>query len=264
MAVTQLVIDLKGRTALVTGGSRGIGRSIAWALASSGANVLITSRKQADLDGVVADAEEARLPGAIAAYAANSGVPGQAEAAVAFALGHFGALDILVNNAAANPYFGNLVDLDPARAAKTVAVNQYGPLVWIANAWRAWMEQHGGTILNISSIGAFGTEPGIGYYNATKAAAEYLTRQLAYELAPRVRVNSVAPGIVKTYFSRALWEGREEQILRSVPMGRFGEPEDIANAALFLVSDAAAWITGQTLAVDGGSLVVPAADAGGD
>ncbi|TQC45217.1 SDR family oxidoreductase [Rhodococcus sp. WS4] len=253
-------INLEGRAAVVTGGSRGIGRGIAWRLAESGADVLVVARKEAELKALAAEADAAFLPGRVEVFAANAGDPDQAEAAVEFAMRTFGSLSILVNNAATNPFFGNLVDLDPQRAGKIVDVNQFGPLAWIGSAWRAWMAANGGVVVNISSIGAFGVERGIGYYNATKAAAIHMTRQLAWELAPRVRVNSIAPGIVKTHLSRALWEGREEQLLRGVPLGRFGQPEDIAEAALFLVSDAASWVTGQTLAVDGGALAGPAFD----
>jgi len=242
--------DFRGRAAVVTGGSRGIGRGIAWALAASGADVVISSRKQQDLDKVAAEA--AGLPGRIVPFAANAGDPEAAEAAIACAISTFGAVDILVNNAATNPFYGNLVDLDPARADKIVKVNQFGVVSWVASAWRAWMSQHGGVILNITSAGGFGVDRGIGYYNATKAAVIHLTRQLAAELSPAVRVNSIAPGVVRTDMSRALWEGRETELVGSIPLGRFGEPEDIAAAALFLLSDHASWITGQTLVVDGG------------
>lgn len=253
----SLVIDLRGRTAVVTGASRGIGRAIALRLAECGADVLLTSRKQEDLERVAREAEAASVPGRVAAFAANAGDPDQAAAAIDFAMDTFGSIDLLVNNAATNPFFGDLVDLDPARARKTVEVNQYGPLAWIGNAWRAWMSEHGGAVVNIASIGAYGVEPGIGFYNATKAANVYLVRQLAWELAPRVRVNGIAPGLVRTHLSRALWENREQQFLDHIPLQRFGEPEDVADATAFLLSDSASWITGQVLSVDGGSLAAP-------
>ena len=165
----------------------------------------------------------------------------------------FGSLDILVNNAATNPYFGPIIDIDQGRADKTVQVNQSGYLEWTQAAWRAGMAEHGGTVLNIASVGGLTVEGGIGWYNVTKAAVIHLTSQLAGELGPQVRVNAIAPGLVKTELARALWEPGEEPSPAPAPR-RLGEPEDIANAALFLCSDAASWITGHTLVVDGGAL----------
>ena len=150
---------------------------------------------------------------------------------------------------------GPIVDMDIPRANKTVQVNQLGVVLWTQHAWRAAMSERGGCVLNISSTGAMRVEPTIGYYNVTKAAVIRLTEQLANELAPGVRVNALAPGLVKTDFARALWEPNEEAIARSFPLRRLGQPQDVANAAVFLASDAASWITGQTLVVDGGFLV---------
>ena len=133
-------------------------------------------------------------------------------------------------------------------------VNQQAYLTWTQCAWRASMESGGGNIINMSSVGALAVEPGIGWYNVTKAAVAHLTRQLAGELGPAVRVNALAPGLVKTDFARALWERGEERIAARLPLRRLGEPDDIANAALFLASDAASWLTGQVLVVDGGAL----------
>ena len=252
-----LTADLTGRTAIVTGGSRGIGRAIALAFAGAGADVVVASRKQADLDQVVDDAKAAGLPGRVVAQVANAGEPDDAVRCVEAAMATFGAVDILVNNAATNPYFGELVDLDLARAEKTSRVNQFGLVQWTSLAWHTWMQQHGGVVLNVSSVGGITVDRGIGYYNATKAAVMHLTRQLAVELAPNVRVNCIAPGLVKTDMARALWEAKESEISARLPLRRLGVPDDIAGAALFLVSDNAAWITGQTLAVDGGALVAP-------
>jgi NAD(P)-dependent dehydrogenase (short-subunit alcohol dehydrogenase family) len=169
----------------------------------------------------------------------------------------FGGLDILVNNAATNPYFGRMIDIDESRVAKTVQVNQQAILVWTQLAWRAAMERSGGSVLNIASVGGMSVEPGIGWYNVTKAAVIHITRQLAYELGPQVRVNALAPGLVRTDFARALWEPAEEMVAKRLPLRRIGEPEDIAGAALFLSSDAAAWITGHVLVVDGGAMAMP-------
>jgi NAD(P)-dependent dehydrogenase (short-subunit alcohol dehydrogenase family) len=152
-----------------------------------------------------------------------------------------------------------MMELDKPRADKTIAVNQWGPLVWSQAAWHGFMEAHGGTILNIVSGGAFGVVPMVGWYGATKAALVHQTRQLANELAPKVRVNAISPGFIKTRMNRVTWEqtSDEELALRS-PLKRLGRPEDVANAAVFLVSDHAGWITGQTLTIDGGGSVGPA------
>ncbi|RNL62891.1 SDR family oxidoreductase [Nocardioides marmoriginsengisoli] len=249
--------DFKGRTAIVTGGSRGIGRAITWELASRGADVLVVSRKQATLDALTAEAAEAGLPGRLEGFAANVGDPDAAVAAAARAMDSFGSIDFLVNNAATNPYYGDLVDLDHARAAKIVQVNQFGLVAWVSAAWKAWMSDHDGSVVNVSSVGGYGVDRGIGYYNATKAAVIHLTRQLSVELAPHVRVNSVAPGVVRTEMSRALWEGREAELEAAIPLQRFGEPEDIADAVMFMLGSGSQWLTGQTLVVDGGAANAP-------
>ncbi len=243
-------IRLDGKTALVTGGSRGIGRAIATAFAASGAQVMISSRKADDLATAAA-----AMDGDVAWFAANAGDPDAAEACVAATVERFGAVDILVNNAATNPYMGPLMGLDTSRADKTVQVNQRAVLVWTQCAWRASMAERGGSVINIASIGGLQVDPGIAYYNVTKAAVIHLSLNLAGELAPKVRVNVIAPGLVKTDMARVLWEPNEAAIAKSMPLGRLGEPEDIANAAVFLASDASSWMTGATLVVDGGALV---------
>jgi NAD(P)-dependent dehydrogenase (short-subunit alcohol dehydrogenase family) len=174
---------------------------------------------------------------------------------VAAAVAEFGGIDVLVNNAGTNPYFGPMIELDAVRAAKTVEINQFAPVLWTQLAWQAGMSERGGTVVNIASIGGLLTEPGIGYYNATKAAVIHLTRQFAAELAPAVRVNAVAPGIVRTHLAKALWENYEPQLREHLPLGRIGEPEDIAKAVLFLAGEDSSWLTGQTLVVDGGAMI---------
>jgi NAD(P)-dependent dehydrogenase (short-subunit alcohol dehydrogenase family) len=195
------------------------------------------------------------MAGEVATFAAHAGDPEQAVACIDATVERFGAVDILVNNAATNPYFGPTIDIDVPRFDKTVEVNWRGPLVWTQCAWRASMQQRGGVVLNIASIGGLSVEPTIGIYNGTKAALIHLTRTLAAELAPGVRVNAIAPGLVKTDMARALWEPNEEAIARHMPLKRLGEPADIANVAVFLASDAASWITGTTTVIDGGALL---------
>ena len=252
-------IRLDGRVAVVTGGSKGIGKAIAAGLMGAGANVVISSRKA---DGLAAAVEEltANAPqgaGSVSWFAANAGDPAQAAACMAEVMARHGRVDILVNNAAVNPYFGPMLEIDVVRAEKTVAVNQLGYIVWTKLAWDAWMQANGGAVLNLSSVGGLSVEEGIGYYNVTKAAVLHMTRQLAAEMAPGVRVNAIAPGLVKTDFAKALWEVNETKLAARTPLQRLGEPVDIANAAVFLCSDAASWITGTHLVIDGGSLTGP-------
>jgi NAD(P)-dependent dehydrogenase (short-subunit alcohol dehydrogenase family) len=243
-------LRLDGKVALVTGGSKGIGRAIAACFAEAGARVMISSRRQHNLE------EAARVIGrGVQCFAANAGDPEAARACVDATVERLGGLDVLVNNAATNPYLGPLIGIDEARADKTTRVNQWAVLMWTQLAWRAAMAERGGVVINISSVGGLSVDPGIGYYNVTKAAIIHLTRHLAMELGPGVRVNAIAPGLVKTDMARALWEPAEEAIARRMPLRRLGLPEDVAGAALFLASDAARWITGHTLVVDGGALV---------
>lgn len=238
----------------MTGASRGIGRAIAAELAAAGASVMISSRKEDALREAAATMEPAG-DAEVDLFAANAGDPEAAAACVAATVGRFGGVDILVNNAATNPYMGRMVDIDLPRLDKTYDVNLRGAFVWVQEAWRQSMAERGGNVINISSIGGMSVEPAIGHYNVTKAALIHLTRSLAKELAPGVRVNAICPGLVKTDMARALWESDEAAVSAMVPLQRLGEPEDIARAALFLASDASSWITGTTLVVDGGMLL---------
>jgi len=245
-------IRLDGQVALVTGASKGIGLAIARGFAEAGASVMLVSRKTAGLEEALRD-----LPDTCAAYAANVGDADAAAAAVAGTIERFGRLDILVNNAATNPYAGRLLDIDQSRAEKTALVNQYAPIAWSRLAHRAWMAEHGGIILNIASIGAYCVSPGLGFYDATKSALLSMTKHLAWELSPSVRVNAIAPGLIKTEMARAIWEGHEEEAAAGTLVGRLGEPEDIAHLAVFLASSAASYITAATFVVDGGVLALP-------
>ncbi len=244
-------IRLDGKTALVTGGSRGIGLAIASAYAEAGAKVMIASRKADALERAAAE-----IGNGCGWVVANTGDPEAADAAVAATIERFGSLDVLVNNAAANPYAGPTIDVDLGRWDKTLLVNLTAPLVWTQLAWRHWMQHHGGAVINISSVGALKTSEQLGVYGITKAALLHMTEQLAAELGPGVRVNAICPGLIKTDFARALWEGeRGLEVAQGYPLKRLGEPDDIAGAALYLAADTGSWITGQQLVLDGGGLV---------
>ena len=254
----QLRVD--GKVALITGASRGIGLAIARAFCEAGGNVMLVSRKAENLERAAASLEG--IGGEVAWTAAHVGRSEQADATVAATIERFGRLDVLVNNAATNPYAGPLLEIDDVRLQKTFEINLASVVTWSRAAWRQALAVNGGAILNVASIGGLGPEPQIGWYNATKAAVLHLTRQLAWELAPTVRVNGLAPGLVRTELARGLWEGNEERIARHIPLGRIGEVDDLAPMALLLLSDASAWITGQTIVVDGGTTNQPSGGVG--
>ncbi len=240
---------LKDRVAIVTGASRGIGLGIAAELVRQGARVCVTARGQEALAAAVA---ELGGPDVAIAVPGKSDDAGHQEEAVARTIEAFGSLDMLVNNTGINPVYGPIADVDPVAAAKILAVNVLAPLAWTRRARDAWMGEHGGSVVNVSSVAGLRPSPGIGMYGVSKAALIRLTTELAVELGPRIRVNAVAPAIVKTQFATVLYEGREEQVAAAYPLKRLGVPEDIAGAVAFLLSDQASWITGQTLVLDGG------------
>ena len=247
-----MALRLDGKVALITGGSRGIGKGIATAFARAGAQVMITSRKA---EGCEAAAKEI---GPSAHWeTSNIGRPEDAERVIGATLDRLGRLDILVNNAATNPYAGPTIDVDLPRWEKTLQVNLTAPLFWTQLACQRFMREYGGAIVNISSVGGLATNPILGVYDVSKAALIHLTKQLAAELGPRVRVNAIAPGLIRTDFARALWEeGRGEQVAKAYPLKRLGEPEDVAAAALYLADDTSSgWITGHTIVLDGGGLI---------
>jgi NAD(P)-dependent dehydrogenase (short-subunit alcohol dehydrogenase family) len=245
--------DLTGKVALVTGASRGIGSAIANVLAQFGAQVVLSSRKQADLD---AEAERinARFPGRATAIAAHAGREEDLARLVGGTMERHGRIDILVNNAGTNPYMGPLMDAELSAWDKTFEVNVRGILVLTQLVYRAWMAEHGGSVVNIASTGGLRPGLGLGVYRVSKAAVVFMTRQLAREIGDKVRVNAVAPGLIKTRFAEALWANEEilQRVLAPNPMGRIGTVDEVANAVLFLASDAASYVNGEVLVIDGG------------
>ncbi|GLP69760.1 MULTISPECIES: SDR family oxidoreductase [unclassified Streptomyces] len=235
---------LHGRAALVTGGTRGIGREVARQLAEAGALLCVTARNREDVRRTAAELGGIGLAGSVAD-------PAHPRALVDLALSEFGRLDIVVNNAATNQPYGPLMDADPQVWREAFTVNVEAPLRLVQAAWHGWMREHGGSVVNICTEGAGHVGPNVGAYGTSKAALLHLTQQLAGELAPRVRVNSVSPGLVRTEMARFVWEKGPVEL----PLGRIGEPEDIARAVVWLASDAAGWITGADLLVDGGTRV---------
>ena len=247
-----MVRDLHGKTALITGASRGIGLAIARRLVDEGARVCVTARKAEALTEAV---EALGGPEHAIAVAGRADDPEHQPAAVAQTLEAFGSLDILVNNAGINPAYGRMIDLDAAAFRKVFEVNVISTLAWVREAHKAWLGEHGGAVVNVASVAGLGPASMIGAYAASKAALIQLTAQLADELSPLIRVNAVAPAIVKTDFASVLYEGREEKVAAGYALGRLGVPDDIAGAVAFLASADAGWITGQTLVVDGGLLL---------
>lgn len=243
-----------GRVAVVTGASRGIGEAIAAELLLSGAKgVVITGRREENLETArAAISEQTGLGDRLMTMVARADDRDHADATVRGAISTFGSCDILVNNAGTNPAAGALADVDLGALEKTWSVNQLGPILWARSAFNLWMKDNGGAIVNVASVGGMRPTAILGAYNISKAALIFATQQLAHEMAPKVRVNAVAPAVVKTRLSAALWVNGEEAAAATHPLGRLGEPQDVANAVVFLASDAASWITGANLPVDGG------------
>lgn len=236
------------RVAVVTGASRGIGLAVARRLVDEGARVVITARKQEALDRAVAELGGPSKAIAVAGHADDAAHQLETFERAAQA---FGRVDVLVNNTGINPVAGPVLDTDLDAARKIFGVNVLGVIGW-TRQFRQQLGRAPGAVVNIASVAGLRPATDIGVYGVSKSAVIGLTAQLADENSPAIRINAVAPAVVRTAFAGPLFEGREERVTADYPLGRLGEPEDIAAAVAFLASDDAAWITGQTLVVDGG------------
>lgn len=247
------LFDLTGKTALITGSTRGIGKAIAWAMAEHGAKVVISSRKEDVCEAVVGELTAAghtavSVPANISHESERDALVDQTEAKL-------GPVDVLVCNAAVNPHYGPLLDVEDDAFDKTIAVNVRANMKLAARVVPGMQDRRDGVIIIVSSIAAFKGTAHLGLYALTKAADVQLVRNLACEFGKdNIRVNGLAPAVVKTEFARKLWEEpkRAERTAQSYALKRLGEPDDIAGAAVFLASRAGAWMTGQTLIIDGG------------
>ena len=249
----ESMFRLDGKVALVSGASKGIGEAMARGLAEFGARVVVSSRKQEAVDAV---ADEFRSAGLEAtAIAANMGSVDDIQALLDKTVEAYGGLDIIVNNAAANPVFGPVQNTDERAFDKIIDVNLKGPFELCKRAHPIMQRRGGGSIINISSIGGLKPESGIGIYSVSKAAIISLTQAMAQDWgADGIRVNAICPGLIKTKFSEALWRDQQihDQFVNRIPLGRLGEPQDIAGLAVYLASDASAYCSGGFYMVDGG------------
>ncbi|MCU1423637.1 MAG: 3-oxoacyl-ACP reductase [Microbacteriaceae bacterium] len=242
----------EGKVALVTGASRGIGFAVAKRLVDEGAKVVITARKSEALQAAASEL------GNTLWVAGNADDAEHREQVLDLIATELGPLDVFVNNAGINPAYGPLLSIERPAMDKILSTNVVAALDWVRSVVHSGMPA-GAAIVNIASIAGLTPAPGIAFYGVSKAALIALTTQLALELAPGIRVNAVAPAVIKTNFAKALYEGREQKVIEGYPLGRLGEPEDVAAAVAFLLSRDASWITGQTLVIDGGGSLRPVA-----
>ncbi|HLU95593.1 MAG TPA: SDR family oxidoreductase [Thermobifida alba] len=239
-----------GKVAVVTGASRGIGFAAARRIVDEGGRVVVTARGAEALAEAV---EQLGGPDRALGVAGRAHDAAHRAEVVRRTLETFGRIDVLVNNTGINPVFDAIVNVDEAAMAKIFEVNVIAAVGWVREVHNAWMGEHGGAVVNVASLAGQHPSPGIGIYGTSKAALINLTEQLAYELAPRrIRVNAVAPAVVKTRFAEALYAENEEKAAAGYPLGRLGEPEDVAAAVAYLASSDASWVTGQVITLDGG------------
>ncbi len=251
-------VFLDAKVALITGGSRGIGLEIAKVYAQSGASVVVFSRREESLKRACEAIKELAPRAHVSYRIGNAGDSNLPFEVVDSVVSEFGGLDILVNNAGTNPHFGSTLSITPEQMEKILRVNVMGVMRWTQAAWEGvWKDGlNKGSVINIASVGGIAVGGGIGFYNVSKAAVIHLTKQLASEMGPTVRVNAISPGLIKTDMARALWESYGDQLAEKLPTRRIGETLDVAKAALFLASSMAEWVTGENLVVDGGSLLI--------
>ena len=252
------LFDLTGKVAIVTGSSRGIGRAIAWRLAEHGARVVISSRKQDACERVAAEINAEHGESRAVAVAASLSVKSELERLVVETVARLGRIDVLVCNAASNPYYGPMAGISDEQFRKILDNNIIANHWLIQLASPGMIERRDGAVIIVSSIGGLKGSPVIGAYNVSKAADMQLARNYAVDLGPaNIRVNCIAPGLIRTDFARALWENPKTLAAANAgtPLGRIGEPDEIAGAAVFLASAAGRYVTGQTIVVDGGSTI---------
>jgi NAD(P)-dependent dehydrogenase (short-subunit alcohol dehydrogenase family) len=242
------------RVAIITGGSRGIGFATAQRMADRGWAVCITGRKEQPL--LDAAGELGRHGAAVLPLTGHSTDPDHQTAVVDAVLDRWGRVDVLVNNAATSPYFGPLLDASHAQITRAFETNVIGPWAWCQLVWARSMRQRGGAIVNVASVGGLYPVPQVALYNLSKAALIHMTKQLALELAPSVRVNAVAPATVKTDFSRAKYEGREAEVAEQYLLPRLGTADEVADIVVALCGHPYEWVTGQTIVLDGGASLV--------
>jgi 3-oxoacyl-[acyl-carrier protein] reductase len=242
------------RVVIINGGSRGIGRSTAFRLGLSDWRVCVTGRRAPALAEVHRELERAGVEVMSVQGAAEDGA--HQEDTIDRVIARWGRIDALVNNAAASPYFGPLVDAQPDHFRRAWEVNVVAAWRWTSLAYHRYMAEHGGSVVNVASIGGTYPVPMVGVYNLSKAALIHLTKQLARELAPGVRVNAVAPATIRTDFAKAKLDGREADVAKQYPLERLGEPEEVADIIAMLCEGRLAWITGQVIVLDGGATLV--------